>query len=141
MKTEISATLRRILADTRAEIGQDKARESPKRLKHKLRDAVPLISFASALSAGNVLIGEIKERSPSQGKMRAENVKEAAQAYKKSRVIKAISVLTSSNNFGQNMTVGMMEAIKQKTAKPVLRKDFILEDYDPHPHIKARVAV
>ena len=52
MKTEISATLRRILNDTQAELEHDKSRKSVKRLKHMIRDAVPLISFSSALSPG-----------------------------------------------------------------------------------------
>src|SRR6185436_6952244 len=82
MKQSISPTLRRILEDTRREIEQDKSRASTKRLKQKIRDAVPLLSFASALSAGKALIGEIKEKSPSQGKMRRENVTEAARQYK-----------------------------------------------------------
>ena len=129
MKTEISATLRRILNDTQAELEHDKSRKSVKRLKHMIRDAVPLISFSSALSPGQALIAEIKERSPSQGKMRPQNVQEAPEAYKKSRAVKAISVLTSWKNFGQNMRIEMMEAIKRQTSKPVLRKDFILEEY------------
>ena len=103
MKQSISPTLRRILEDTRREIEQDKSRASTKRLKQKIRDAVPLLSFASAISAGKALIGEIKEKSPSQGKMRRENVTEAARQYKQSSAVKALSVLTSWNNFGDNM--------------------------------------
>ncbi len=129
MKTQISATLLRILADTRKEIERDKSRASAKRLKQMVRDAIPVRSFSSALSAGNALIGEIKERSPSQGKMRPPNVAEAVDAYEASRVVKAISVLTSWTHFGQNMRVERMQAVKQQTSKPVLRKDFIIEDY------------
>jgi indole-3-glycerol phosphate synthase len=129
MKAEISPTLSRILADTRREIELDKSRTSVKRLKQMLRDAVPLISFASALAPGNALIAELKERSPSQGKMRPQNVADAPNAYKKSHVVKALSVLTSWTHFGSNMRVEMMEAVKKQTAKPVLRKDFIIEEY------------
>src|SRR5439155_25568502 len=46
-----------------------------------------------------------------------------------SPVVKAISVLTSWNNFGPNMRVERMAAAKQQTSKPVLRKDFIIEEY------------
>src|SRR5262249_30951449 len=129
MKTEISKTIREILADTATEIEQDKSRQSVKRLKHLMRDAIPLRPFATALSQGRALIGEIKERSPSQGKMRAQNFKEAAAAYKRSPIVKAISVLTSWNHFGRSMRVEMMEAVKQQTGKPVLRKDFMIEEY------------
>jgi indole-3-glycerol phosphate synthase len=129
MKTEISDTIRRILSDTAREIEQDKSRESVKRLKHKIRDAIPIRSFAAALSTGNALIAELKERSPSQGKMKPKNFQDATEAYRKSPAVKAISVLTSWHHFGDSMRVTMMEAVKQNTGKPVLRKDFILEEY------------
>jgi indole-3-glycerol phosphate synthase len=129
VKAEISQTLSRILADTRREIELDKARTSAKRLKQMLRDAVPVISFASALSPGNALIAELKERSPSQGKMRPQNIADAPAAYKQSQVVKAISVLTSWTHFGENMRVEMMEVVKKQTAKSVLRKDFVIEEY------------
>src|SRR5437773_5494947 len=129
MKPEISPTLRRLVADTRREIEQDKSRRSPERLKQMLRDAAPIISFSAALSTGNALIAELKERSPSQGKMRSQNVAEAVLAYKKSPFVKAISVLTSWTNFGSNMRVERLPAVKQQTSKPVLRKDFIFEEY------------
>ena len=129
MKTEISSTIREILADTALEIEQDKAHKSVKRLKQLIHDTIPLKSFAAALSPGRALIGEIKERSPSQGKMRPENFRDAANVYKKSTSVKAISVLTSWHHFGSGMRVEMMEAVKQHTGKPVLRKDFVLEEY------------
>ena len=129
MKPEISPTLRRLVADTRREIEQDKSRQSPERLKQMLRDAAPIISFSAALSTGNALIAELKERSPSQGNMRSQNVAEAVLAYKKSPFVKAISVLTSWTNFGSNMRVERLPAVKQQTSKPVLRKDFIFEEY------------
>jgi indole-3-glycerol phosphate synthase len=127
MKTEISSTIRSILADTAAEIEQDKSRQTVKRLKHLIRDAIPLRSFSDALSPGRALIAEIKERSPSQGKMR--NFKDALSAYKREPVVKAISVLTSWHHFGDSMRVELMQTVKQETGKPVLRKDFIIEEY------------
>jgi len=129
MKTEISATLRRILADTRREIAQDKSQKSAAELKRMVQDAAPVISVSSTLSAGNALIAELKERSPSQGQMRPQNVAEAVAAYKSSHVVKAISVLTSWNHFGQNMRVERVAAIKEQTGKPVLRKEFMIEEY------------
>jgi indole-3-glycerol phosphate synthase len=132
MRANMSATLREITADTMREIEQDKSRESLGELKQRAKDAAPLISFASALAHGNALIAEIKECSPSQGKMRPENVANAAKAYKRSPIVKAISVLTSWNNFGENMRVGRMREVKEFAAKPVLRKDFIIEEYQVH---------
>ncbi len=59
MKSEISSTILAILADTASEIEQDKARQTVKRLKHLIHDAIPLRSFSAALSHGRALIGEI----------------------------------------------------------------------------------
>jgi indole-3-glycerol phosphate synthase len=129
MKTELSATLQRILADARQEIEHDKGQASLERMRQMTRDALPVNPFASALAGGGALIAEIKERSPSQGKMRVENVREAAGAYQRSPAVKAISVLTSWTNFGEGMRVERMRAVKQQTGKPVLRKDFIIEEY------------
>ena len=129
MKPDISPTLRRILVDTRTEIARDKARQDATELKAKVRDAIPVLSFASALSAGNAIIAELKEKSPSQGEMRPQNVADAPEEYKRSPIVKAISVLTSSTNFGAGMTMERLAATKQQISKPVLRKDFIIEEY------------
>lgn len=129
MKSALSDTLRRLLTDTRRELAEDKASLSFERVKQMVREAAPVRSFTAALASGNALIAEIKERSPSQGKMRPENVAAAIEAYKESPVVKAISFLTSRTNFGENMRVERLALIKQQTGKPVLRKDFIIEEY------------
>jgi indole-3-glycerol phosphate synthase len=129
MRTDLSPTLERILRDTVREIETDRARESLKRVKQKMADAPPLNSFHGALAGGRALIAEIKECSPSQGAMRRENFKDAVTAYKSSPVVKAISVLTSWHHFGANMKVTMMQAVKEQAGKPVLRKDFIIDEY------------
>jgi len=129
MKTDISATLRDILADTQKEIAQDKARHDLNALKSMLRDAVPVRSFSGALSVGNAVIAELKEASPSQGQMRPQNVADALAAYKESPVVKAISVLTSWTHFGANMRVEKLAVVKEQTGKPILRKDFMIEEY------------
>jgi len=129
MKTDISPTLRRILADTQKEIAQDKARQDLASLKSMLRDAVPVRSFSGSLAGGSALIAELKEASPSQGQMRSQNVADALAAYKQSPAVKAISVLTSWTHFGPNMRVERLAAAKEQTGKPVLRKDFMIEEY------------
>jgi indole-3-glycerol phosphate synthase len=129
MKANVSGTIQRILADTVQEIEVDRERESLKRLKRKLPDALPLVSFSSALSPGSALIAEIKEKSPSQGEMRRQNFRDAVSAYKTSPLVKAISVLTSWHHFGDSMRVDAMQRIKEHTRKPVLRKDFIIDEY------------
>ena len=132
MKKNISSLLRRILNDTAAETALARSKESMKRVKQMVKDALPLLSFEDALSTGNALIAEIKERSPSQGKMIPGNVKVAPVAYKESRLVKAISVLTNRSHFGKSMGVNELWRIKEITNKPVLRKDFITDEYQAY---------
>ena len=73
------------------------------------------------------LIAEIKASSPSVGAMRAENVNEAPDAYEASPIVKAISVLTNKRHFGGSME--RLQSIRGHVSKPVLRKDFIFEEY------------
>jgi indole-3-glycerol phosphate synthase len=80
-----------------------------------------------ALTGSFGLIAEIKGRSPSVGPMRPENVAEAPAAYEASPVVKALSVLTNERHFGGNME--RLREIRALVSKPVLRKDFIVEEY------------
>ena len=59
--------------------------------------------------------------------MRAENVREAAPAYSESPCVRAISVLTNERHFG--MAITRLAAIRATVTKPVLRKDFFLDEY------------
>ncbi|MEO6846089.1 MAG: indole-3-glycerol phosphate synthase TrpC [Chthoniobacterales bacterium] len=117
----------RILADVRTEITDAKALRSEKDLRAKIAAAPPVRDFAAALSGGFGLIAEIKKCSPSMGFMRPENVQDAAAAYEASSLVRAISVLTNRTHFG--MRVEDLERIRAAVSKPVLRKDFILEEY------------
>jgi indole-3-glycerol phosphate synthase len=129
MKKGISTTLQRILNDTLEEISFDKSKESPKRVRRMISDAPPVNSFSKALSGGCAIIAEIKERSPSQGAMRHQNVQEAPREYRKSPFVKAVSVLTNRSNFGAKNGVKTIQDIRNRVSKPILRKDFILEEY------------
>jgi indole-3-glycerol phosphate synthase len=59
--------------------------------------------------------------------MRAENVAEAPHAYEESTAVKAISVLTNERHFGGS--IERLQQIRSLVSKPILRKDFILEEY------------
>lgn len=113
---------------------QKKARPLPE-LERRLLDAPPCRGFARALSGGFGLIAEIKERSPSMGAMRAENVADAPEVYERSPQVRAVSILTNSPFFG--MQLADLTRIRAQLTKPVLRKDFI---FDPYQVIEARVA-
>lgn len=84
-------------------------------------------SLVSALSSGFSIIGEVKAESPSAGKMAPENVHSSAKVYANTEGIAAISVLTEPHFFGGY--IERLDEIKPLTSKPLLRKDFILSEY------------
>ena len=59
--------------------------------------------------------------------MLPQNVSEASAAYESSPLVRSISVLTNASHFGMN--IGRMREVKARTTKPVLRKDFIFDEY------------
>jgi len=73
------------------------------------------------------IIAEIKRRSPSKGIL-AENlqVDKMARLYEKAGA-SAISVLTENNYF--DGSIGDLKIAKENSNLPILRKDFILEEY------------
>jgi len=120
--------LDRILPDVRRELDEARAAVPLERVMELARAARPPRDFAGALTArGFGLIAEIKRRSPSMGEMRAENVGAAAQAYGRNPLVRAVSVLTNQTHFGMGMAD--LTEIAAAAAKPVLRKDFILDSY------------
>ena len=116
-----------IMVDVRRELAEAQRQRPLDELKKVIVDASPVRSFKKALQSGFGLIAEIKERSPSHGPMRRENVEQAAAAYEQSPIVRAISVLTNQTHFGMSME--RLKQVKAVTTKPVLRKDFIFEDY------------
>lgn len=127
MASSAPTILDRILADVRVEIDAAKSRRSSADLRAMIADAPPVRPLAAALGGPFGLIAEIKACSPSVGPMRAENVAEAPAAYQESVAVKVLSVLTNDRHFGGSME--RLQAIRSMVSKPVLRKDFILEEY------------
>jgi|ERR1051326_2038395 indole-3-glycerol phosphate synthase len=121
------AFLDEILERKRTEIAAAKKERDLATLKGTVTDAPPLRSFSGALGNGFGLIAEIKRRSPSGGNMRAENIEGAPAAYANSSAVKCVSVLTNSTDFG--MSIEELSKMKAQIPKPILRKDFILEEY------------
>lgn len=119
--------LDQILVDVRKELAEAQAARPLSELRRMIADAPSIRSFKSALTGEFGLIAEIKEKSPSHGPMRRENVDASAAAYEKSPIVRAISVLTNESHFGMNME--RLREVKVKGTKPVLRKDFIFEEY------------
>jgi len=116
-----------ILLDVRTELDTIKARRPLAEIRRMTPDAPPVRSLQEALASQFRLIAEVKARSPSVGPMRAENILEAPQAYEESPLVGALSVLTNAHHFG--MAIERLAAIRKTVTKPVLRKDFIIEEY------------
>jgi indole-3-glycerol phosphate synthase len=116
-----------ILVDVRKELAAAQVARPLAELRRMIADAPPVRSMSAALRSGFGLIAEIKERSPSQGLMRKQNVAAAPAAYEASRIVRAISVLTNASHFGMSMET--LRAVRAATTKPVLRKDFIFHAY------------
>ena len=119
------ATLDTILAATRVRVA---ALQPEAQALARLAQAVPPPrAFADALRGPSVgVIAEVKRRSPSAGVIAAELDPVAhATAYAAGGAV-AISVLTDEQHFGG--TLADLRAVAQAVERPVLRKDFILDE-------------
>lgn len=123
----MKTVLETILEDVREAVAADKLHRPPADIRRRVADAPPVRDFHGALAASFGLIAEVKECSPSVGPMRPENVREAASAYAESPIVRAVSVLTNGRHFG--MSIERLEAIRKEVPQPVLRKDFLVEEY------------
>jgi indole-3-glycerol phosphate synthase len=100
-------------------------------IKAKITDAGHPRDFRAALKRlpdGNIkLIAEIKKASPSKGVIRTDfNHLTIAKIYEE-KPVDAISVLTEENFFMGDLS--FIPEVRGITSKPVLRKDFIVDDY------------
>jgi indole-3-glycerol phosphate synthase len=116
-----------ILRDVRRELAEAQRARPLFELRRMIADAPGVRPFAESVRAGFGLIAEIKERSPSQGPMRPENVAAAPAAYERSPIVRGISVLTNATHFGRGME--RLREVKARGTKPVLRKDFLFDEY------------
>jgi indole-3-glycerol phosphate synthase len=121
--------LDRIVQAKRAQVARDKENVSPRRLIELATSAPPPRDLPAALRReGQVnIIAEIKKASPSRGNIQASaDVAGVAEGYAAAGAV-ALSVLTESGFF-LGTSEDLAEA-KRSVAVPVLRKDFILEEY------------
>jgi indole-3-glycerol phosphate synthase len=118
--------LRIILRDVRNDVDELKISHPVAELKAMIKNGPPLRGFADALRRDFGLIAEIKAKSPSAGSMRSENVRDTKICYEQSPLVRAISVLTNKH-FG--MSIERLAQAKKDFSKPILRKDFIIDEY------------
>ncbi|MBF0458596.1 MAG: indole-3-glycerol phosphate synthase TrpC [Nitrospirae bacterium] len=85
------------------------------------------LSVSRSNGAPIKLIAEIKHASPSEGIIRRDfNVKDIARTYEQCRV-NAVSILTEEDYFRGHLSY--IETAKEFLTCPVLRKDFIFDEY------------
>lgn len=121
--------LTEILAHKRTEVEQRKAERPFGTLVDAVQDCPAVLDFSAALRSadGIACIAEIKKASPSKGIITNDFLPtKIAREYKEGGA-NAISVLTDEKFFhGRSEYV---EAAKAASALPVLRKDFIVDEY------------
>jgi len=122
----VSNLLEQILAGTREEVRERRERVPIESLAPAADRRAH--AFADALRApGLSIIAEHKRRSPSAGEIRpGSSVAEIAAAYERGGAA-AMSVLTEQRHFGG--TLEDLRAARRASALPLLRKDFIVDEY------------
>jgi indole-3-glycerol phosphate synthase len=129
------SVLARILQSTRAELSRRKERATYAELLARLerdetadQEASALRGFHAALTKpGIAVIAEFKRRSPSAGTLREDAaLEQLVPAYERGGA-SALSVLTEQPNFGGSLAD--LTAARDLVRLPVLRKDFIVDDY------------
>ena len=123
------SVLDKIVANTRKEVAERKQRVSIAELEKKnLFDRAPLelVTFLRDKNKSGI-IAEIKKKSPSKGVINDSiSVEEVGVGYEAAGA-SAISVLTDFEYFGGKMEY--LEAVRPKVNIPILRKDFMVDEY------------
>jgi len=120
-----------ILKNKKEELQAAKSSVPLAELKAMVKDAQPTKAFRTAVQRepnGPVrLIAEIKKAAPSGGLIRKDfNLPEIVSIYNRKDVA-AISVLTEERFFSGRLD--FLNKARKKTVKPLLRKDFIFDEY------------
>jgi len=127
--------LQRILARKREEVDERRARMPSTELRARIDDASPARGFADALRARiergePAVIAEVKKASPSKGVIRAEFDPAAIARRYEAGGAACLSVLTDVDFF--QGADEYLVAAREACTLPVLRKDFIVDEYQLH---------
>jgi len=126
---KLSGILREIVESKRRELQFARADRPVELLQAQATELTPVRDFAQALCGTDVaLIAEIKRASPSEGEFPVLwfDPRQIAQDYVAGGAL-AISVLTEENYF--KGAPNFIARARGRIPLPILRKDFILEDY------------
>ncbi|NVN90695.1 MAG: indole-3-glycerol phosphate synthase TrpC [Desulfuromonadales bacterium] len=124
--------LKKIVAHKREELLACKARIPLRELRRIIENSPPTRGFEAALRSAaatgkTAIIAEVKKGSPSKGLIRADfDPLTIAQIYATNGAI-CLSVLTDEHFFMGHLDY--LNLIRRELTLPLLRKDFILDDY------------
>ena len=123
--------LDRIIEAKRIEVSEKAAATPVRELKSRIWDAPAPLDFSKRLAQNSAglpaVIAEIKKASPSKGLIRNDFDPQAiAQSYESAGAA-AISVLTDQKFFQGSLAY--LRQVKSVVSLPVLRKDFIIDEY------------
>ncbi len=133
--TDAATFLSRIADQTRLDVDRRRAALPQPELERRCAHARPRPGAGShpfyralRLRDGHPrIIAELKRASPSKGPIRLDlDLADVAQDYERNGAA-AISVLTEEHFFRGSLDV--LRAVRQRVRLPLLRKDFILDDY------------
>jgi indole-3-glycerol phosphate synthase len=121
--------LERIVEAKRGELEQDKARVPPRRMIEMASGAPPPRDFRAAITRPQQIniIAEVKRASPSRGAIRPAAEPDAMARVYAEAGARALSVLTETRFFLGSPD--HLQRAKEAVAIPVLRKDFLFDEY------------
>lgn len=120
--------LNRILESKRLEVAAAKQQKSLEIHRSSIRDLPPTRGFAKSLAGpGLSVIAEIKKASPSAGTLTTHFDHCAMGREYEAGGASALSVLTDKPFFSGD--IRFLEEIRQTTRLPILRKDFVIDEY------------
>ncbi len=123
------SVLSEILAAKRTEVDCARRRFPSCELERRIADSSPARDFTAALLAAPApgLIAEVKKASPSKGTIREDfEPVEIGRIYADSGAA-CLSVLTDEPFFQGHLS--FLPAVRDAVVQPVLRKDFIIDEY------------
>mgnify|MGYP006300898699 CR=1 FL=1 len=120
--------LNEIVQNTQVELETRKQELPLENFRDKLKSSRRNFKQALLKGGGINLIAEIKRKSPSKGLIRPDSgIAEIAKIYEEHPLVNAISFLTDYKYFGGK--VEELKTISAIVSKPILRKDFIIDEY------------
>lgn len=118
--------LQNIIKVKTAEVAYILEKKLPRQWEGALPDLPPTRSFRQALQVAPAIVAEVKQASPSRGRLCADfNPARIARSYEKGGA-RAVSVLTDADFF--KGSADHLREVRAAIELPILRKDFILHE-------------